>query len=218
MIVTLEGVVYEIHYDKYNKFNNYAVVVAAEDKNAKCLTINSHVEGVKVVKIGKAAFKQMKKLEGVFTADMDSLVIDSEAFALCPSLKTFHTSADEVTVNGLAFYKCKKLISLWCKGVVKLRYRSFTDCDSLQDVGNLLIVEEESFVNCVSLQKLSFCDKVSVRGNVFKNTVISEVFCYGDVLLHNCATMDMFLNKTIHCKANSNLTTLVYEGANVIFW
>lgn len=217
-MVLVDGVIYEVYRDKYNKFNDYAIVIAPEYRDTESITISSHIDGVKVTKIQQNAFSGMQKLETVFTEDLDSLIIEKKAFANCPKLKTFHSSSDSLTIDTHAFYRCKKLVNIWCKGTIKLRHQSFVDCDSLIDVGNLLIVEEESFVNCVSLEKISLCDKVSVRGNIFKNTVIKDVFCYGNVLLHNRANVSMFVNKTIHCKANSNLANLAYEGANIIFW
>ena len=218
MTVTFEGVVYEIHRDKYNKFNSYAVAIAPADKNAINITINNRVDGIKVVKINNCAFSNMNKLEAVFTADLDVLTIGMSAFAFCKKLKTFHSCAADVTIDKNAFQGCTNLINIWCRGIVKLRPHCFVNCPALIDVGTLMIVEEESFINCTALKKLSFCDKVSVRGNIFKNTIIDEVFCYGDVLFHNNARMSMFANKSIHCKETSNMAELAYEGSNVIFW
>ncbi len=217
MTVTFEGVVYELHRDKYNKFNDYAVAIAPENKNASNIIINNRVDGVRVTRINNCAFSNMHKLESVYTADLDVLTVGQSAFAFCTKLKAFHSSAADITIDKKAFQGCKSLVNVWCRGIVKLRPQCFVDCPSLRDVGTLMIVEEDCFVNCTALKKLFFCDKVSVRGNVFKNTIIEEVVCYGDVLFHNKATTNMFLNKTIRCRECSNVASLAYEGANVIF-
>ena len=121
------------NYDYYN-LNDKEIVITSYDGNEKELTIPSSVDGKKVVRILKGAFKNsdIEKL----TIKNANFVIESEAFKNCDDLKEIYISEHATMLK-----------------------RAFVDCDNISRVympkTNLL---EETFTGINSLESLTFAD------------------------------------------------------------
>lgn len=136
-------------YDFLNTNGTYLYTIKsykqAENSNITKIEIPKRIDGVKVVEIGKDAFKNAKYLEQVYIPDSIKK-IGNEAFFQARSLKTLTIPGSVQTVGEMAFYKCislEKVDILY--GVQTLGNAAFGYCIALKtiSVGDTSVPEDD---------------------------------------------------------------------------
>ena len=182
-----------------NKIGEYEV----QEIGAFAFYKNKYLESVRLPDclsiIGESAFSACEKLETVYIypSSQSQVIIDTMAFACCPSLKEF--SGEETML-----YNCASYIFSDCPNLAKVIGRfsnlgagAFFNCKKIKTItlGHLAKWTATSFRGCSNLETLS------VFGNLNPN--LSE-------------TCINWLRKMhIQCPHNSTLVEWVYDGVNI---
>ena len=119
---------------------------------------------IKIVGIGKEAFKDMLKIKSVSIPDTYTYISDY-AFYRCDNLETV-TMKDSVTAIGKsAFQECVKLSSITLsKAITTVSSNAFNGCTSLTTVDlstSCQTIEASAFIGCSNLTTVTISDKIT---------------------------------------------------------
>lgn len=122
-----------------------------EGRNATKIVVPETINGIKISRIGFAAFAQSDKLNKIILPDTITYIEDS-AFCGCTNLTEVILSNNIDTIRPFTFFNCNKLEKINIPSSVKIiGYCAFKDCINLLEVTmskNIELMHKHSFENC----------------------------------------------------------------------
>lgn len=166
-----------------------------------------------VVHISEYAFENCKKLSKVRMSPNVNLISRS-CFINCSLLSDFIWDSDVKLISDFAFYNCKLLSEFDFTGVELLypnsfRYTGVTVValgeNKKEEATGLIVVEEQSFKNCESLETLSVGGNVAtIKSEAFADCSNLEVAVISNSVINIAAdAFDGCNSLTIYCMENS---------------
>ena len=159
------GIVYEL--DMMNKIG----IVKYSDSKIQEAKILPNVNGCTIVEIATRAFYHCENLKKVFLPDTIKK-IKNEAFCGSYKLEKINNN-NQLLVENIgfkAFKDCKKLKGLKLESLKTLGKSVFENCECLLFVilsNKLEVLEENTFLNCSSLQNITLTKSIRIVKNAF---------------------------------------------------
>lgn len=231
----------------YNVFNDDTIEITKYNKSEESISIPSEINDNAVVRIGdhafngctsikeiylpsdietigKSAFENCTKLEGI---SFYGVSIGESAFKGCTNLKEVWFSSDVETIGKSAFENCTKLEGVSFYGE-SIQESAFKGCTNLKEVwfsSDVEIIGKSAFENCTKLEGVSFYGE-SIQESAFKGcTSLKEVYFSSDVetigksAFENCTQIEevSFYGESIEEAAFKGCTSLkeVYLSSDV---
>ncbi len=190
-------------------------------------------EGIKILnltgikRIGKYAFASCPDLEEVEIDSSDS-VIEQNAFAACPKLRSVRLNIKEL--GKAAFSFCRKLENVSLSGVSVLPAECFAGCSSLREfkAKDISRMEARCFDECVNLDSFDFSgikligERAFERCDSLKSVLLDEVECGFHAFCDCAGLMSVYLTRNTILKSGvftgcTQLHTVVYDSENFEF-
>ncbi len=202
----------------YRVKNGEATLVSEKDGKYSCavsptptgkISIPPTLNGVKVTRIGREAFRNCKELTSV-TIPEGVTYIDGRAFDLCDGLKSVTLPSSLKVVGFAAFGKCAGLKSVAIpEGVTSIEMDAFNGCGGLESVvipNSVTHIGERAFAKCLALTSVTIPKGVKAIGpDAFKDCVeLASVTMCGErpdaksSIFRGCGKL-----KSIHVPANA---------------
>ena len=144
-----------------------AYIVTGYTGTAKTVTVPDIYNGLRVISIGSAAFKDNTYIEKVKIPNSVQL-IDTQAFKGCTALKTVNLPDSIETIGESAFEDCYKLSSISIpNATAEIGAKSFYRCLSLSSVlmnDGLRVIGSQAFERCTALTAISIPNSVTSVG------------------------------------------------------
>lgn len=138
---------------KYKVLNTGKAEITGYSGTGNHLTIDSKIDGHKVIRIGKSAFEGCDTLETIlFWAEIEE--IDDLAFKDCTALTEVSVPNETKKVGNHAFEGCTKLSSVVLWGDPNIGEYAFAGCTSLKEISigtDTESVGAHAFEGCTSL-------------------------------------------------------------------
>lgn len=207
---------------KYSEISNYegtclGLLPSVHKSHVK---LNDTADGHVISTIDFAAFLNDPVIEAVdFPECID--IVGQRAFEGCRNLKYvfFNGTHNGLVIQNRAFVDCKLLTGVTILRPTMVSYEAFRYCSNLRHVDvHASEIKEHAFANCPMLHTaLLTSDSIAIDATAFKNSnKISDIYINGDI--KGSVDFIQFLpkNTKIHCKKDSVLTELVYDGVKII--
>lgn len=201
--------------------NNTLIITGIQDVVCKDtmehIIIPECVENMPVVAIADKAFYRYNNLRSIkLPATLTH--VGKNAFSNCQRLEDVHFKSNMVTLERAAFCGCGKLcvVSGWMFEVIDCS--TFEGCSRLELIDAYFVgdIKLNTFLNCKRLIKLYFCDGITIYKNAFIGCMsLTELHFDGFVTIEPEA-MSFIAKRTIFCKEDCSLASLIYSGTNVI--
>lgn len=151
---------------KYRVLSNGTAEITGFSGDGNHATIDSKIDGHKVVSIGDSAFKDCTTLESVlFWAEVET--IGDYAFAGCTALKEISIPFETTTIGKYAFQGCTNLSSLVIWGDADIGDYAFAGCTTLPEVSigyDTKSVGTHAFDGCTSLTTATIWNDDTIIG------------------------------------------------------
>lgn len=151
---------------KYRVLSNGTAEITGFSGDGNHATINSKIDGHKVVSIGDSAFVDCTTLESVlFWAEIET--IGDYAFAGCTALKEISIPFETTTIGKYAFQGCTNLSSLVIWGDADIGDYAFAGCTALPEVSigyDTKSVGAHAFDGCTSLTTATIWNDDTIIG------------------------------------------------------
>ena len=151
---------------KYRVLSNGTAEITGFSGEGNHATIDSKIDGHKVVSIGDSAFKDCTTLESVlFWAEIET--IGDYAFAGCTALKEISIPFETTTIGKYAFQGCTTLSSLVIWGDADIGDYAFAGCTALPEVSigyDTKSVGAHAFDGCTSLTTATIWNDDTIIG------------------------------------------------------
>ncbi len=211
----------------------------SEDPAPTEVKIPSHIDGVKVEKIGEKAFAGCDNLMSV-TIPGSVTKLQEGAFAACPKLESVTIQEGMTEIGAFAFWKCHSLKNVTIPNSVEaigdrafegcgdlekitlpkanIAWRAFLDCGSLKSVifeRGVRSITNESFAGCYALTAIGLPDTFQ---DIHRGSSGDGAFdgCINLEYIYIDKTEDEF-NKTVTKAAGDYLIGLKKKNIQIIF-
>lgn len=213
------GIMYAIMKEAATNMQ-YAVVAYSIDKGIKKAIIEATIEDVVVTEICAGAFAQMPNLEYVVISENTAISIDDAAFANCPRLKEFHSSAQNTSFGTQVFRDCVQLKEIWVTGdLFLLGQNIFENCNNLQKLNaDIAKVNDFAFVQSGYFKQLFVAENAKFSKNSLVGLRPTNIQFYGNIVMASDMDGDNFQDFDMYCRKWSNVADFAYDGISVNFW
>lgn len=214
-----EGIMYKIQQESSTGMQ-YAVASHAVEKDLEIITVWDSINGIPVTAIGAGAFAQMPKLKEVTILENTAIQIAGAAFSNCPQLMQVSSFAKNTSFATQAFKDCPNLEEVGASGEAFLiGQHVFHNCPKLTRLTtDIAKVTDFAFGHSPAFEGLVFAQNAKFTPNSMIGATAKELLFFGDVVLLETTTIDIFKDFRIFCKQRSMFADLVFEGFHVEFW
>ncbi len=135
-------------------------IETVRDKECTEIVIPAEVDGKKITRIGKEAFRNCEKLTSVTMPETGITYIGKDAFAGCSSLKQITIPQGVTAIEEGAFSGCSSITEVVLpEGLTEIKQSTFIGCSSLANIqfpASLKVIGQLAFDGCERLTTIDF--------------------------------------------------------------
>ncbi|MBQ7744217.1 MAG: leucine-rich repeat domain-containing protein [Ruminococcus sp.] len=161
------------------EFDNGNVIITGYKGSELDIKIPDEIEGRKVIKIGKEAFKEYDMSSIIISKNVTT--IEQSAFEKCNNLKKIELPNSITEIEGSAFNNCINLEEIILPESLSIIHSAtFQKCSNLKSVklpDSITLIDNYAFADCSNLVEIN-CPKnlQKVGENAFLGTQVANVF------------------------------------------